>query len=78
MIDRPAFLALVISFTEYGIVVAKFSMATIPTPTLKLEGFARRPIDQLWSLEYFHFGIFGLHKYIMTKQGDFDNEKKKR
>ena len=78
MIDRPAFLALVISFTEYGIVVAKFGMATIPTPTLDLEGFTCRPIDQFRSLEYFHFGIFGMHKYIMTKQGDFDNEKQKR
>ncbi len=51
MIDRPALFALVIFFTEYGIVIAEFRMATIPTPTLELKGFACRPIDQLWSLE---------------------------
>ncbi len=67
MIDRPALFALVIFFTEYGIVIAKFRMAAIPTPTLELEGFTCRSIDQLWPFEYFHFGVFGLHTPIMTK-----------
>lgn len=78
MIDRPAFLALVIPFTEYGIVITEFRVATIPTPTFELEGFACRPVDQFRPLEYFSFCVFGLHKYIMTKDGDFDNGKQKR
>lgn len=78
MIDRPAFFALVISFTEYGIVIAELCMATIPTPAFELEGFACRPVDQFRPLEYFYFCVFVLHKYIMTKDGDFDNGKQKR
>lgn len=74
MIDRPALFALVILFAEYGIVIAEFRMAAIPTSTLQLKGFACRPINQLRPFEYFHFGVFGLHTPIMTKQGDFDNE----
>lgn len=67
MIDRPALFALVILFAEYGIIITEFRMAAIPTPTLKLEGFTRRPINQLRPFEYFHFGVFGLHTPIMTK-----------
>ena len=71
MIDRSAFLALVISLTEYGIVIAKFRMAAIPTPAFELEGFTCRPIDQFRPLEYFHFCIFCFHKYIMAMIIDF-------
>lgn len=78
MIDCPAFLALVISFTEYGIVITEFRMAAIPTPAFELEGFTCRPVDQFRPLEYFHFCVFGLHKYIMTKMPTFDNELCKR
>lgn len=66
MIDCPAFLALVISLTEYGIVIAKFRMATIPTPAFKFEGFACRPIDQFRPFEYFHLCISCFHKHIIS------------
>lgn len=73
MIYRSTFFALVVLFALDRMKISKCLIATIPTTVHRRVGFASRPIDQLWPIEFFHFGVFRVHTGIMTKLRNFDN-----
>lgn len=77
MIYRSTFFALVVLFALDRMKISKCLIATVPTTAHRRVGFAPRPIDQLWPIEFFHFGVFRVHTGIMTKNETFDNEIRK-
>jgi hypothetical protein len=77
MVYRPTLFALVVLFALDRMKISERRVSTIPTATNGRVGFASRSVNQLRPIEFFHFGVFRVHMSIMTKDGDFDNEKQK-
>ncbi len=77
MVYYPTFFALIVFFALDRMKISKCLITTIPTTAHRRVGFASRPIDQLWPIEFFHFGVFRVHTGIMTKIETFDNEIRK-
>lgn len=78
MVYHPAFFALIVFLALNRSVIAELIVSAIPASAFQFESPASRPVDELRSFGEWDICVFGLHKYIMTKTGNFDNEIRKR